>query len=310
MNRRRDTIGRGQKSGRAGSWYGKSSERLAKAVSGAVRTALARRACTTVGESRRNPPRDSGRPKRPEHGVGRAAFHAAASGLRQRSHPNALGRLPGVPPSEVPGRVAHGRKKVRSGVLLADVRHRSPLKWAGSRTGQPALIEVEGQAPVPSAAEASRPQVHPRRNPPSSCTQSPASRVAYPQRIGASPFDDNHRETDGRPSGGMVPDANETERRPPVGSGPFASSLSFAKRLNKARRGSFFPMNGCSAESRQTCARLPNPLSRRTSPRSPSAEAGTATASASAMVARSPYTASRPARAFMTPRGRAAWSSG
>ena len=109
MNRRRDTIGRGQKSGRAGSWWGKSSERRARAGSGAVRAALARRACTSVGESRRNPPRDSGRPKRPEHGVGRAAFHAATSGLRQRSQPNAVGRLPGVPPSEVPGRLAHGR---------------------------------------------------------------------------------------------------------------------------------------------------------------------------------------------------------
>ena len=126
MNRRRDTIGRGQKSGRAGPWYGKSSERLARAVSGAVRAALARRACTTVGESRSNPPRRSGRPKRPEHGVGRAAFRAATSGLRQRSHPNAAGRLRGVPPSEVPGRVAHGRKKVGSVVLLADVCNRIP----------------------------------------------------------------------------------------------------------------------------------------------------------------------------------------
>lgn len=214
VNRRRDTIGRGQKSGRAGSWYGMSPERLARAGSGAVRAALARRACTTVGESRGNPPRDSGRPKRPEHGVGRAAFHAATSGLRQRSHPNAVGRLPGVPPSEVPRRVAHGRNKVRSGVLLADVCNRSPLKWAGSRTGQPAIIEVEGQAPVPLAAEVSRPQVHPRRNPRSSCKQRPASRVAYPRRIGASPFADNRRVTDGRPSGGMVPDAKETTRRP------------------------------------------------------------------------------------------------
>ena len=180
MNRRRDTIGRGQKSGRAGPWYGKSSERLARAVSGAVRAALARRACTTVGESRGNPPRDSGRPKRPEHGVGRVTYHTATSGLRQHSHPNAVGGLPGVPPSEVPGRVARGRKKVRSGVLLADVCNRSSLKWAGSRTGQPALIEVEGQARVPLAAEVSRPQVQPRRNPRSTCKQRPASRVAYP----------------------------------------------------------------------------------------------------------------------------------
>ena len=214
MNRRRDTIGRGQKSGHAGPWFGKSSARLARAVSGTVRAALALRACTAVGESRRNPARDSGRPKRPEHGVGRAAFHAATSGLRQRSHPNAVGRLPRVPPSEVPGSVAHGRKTVRSGVLLAHVCNRSPLKWAGSRTGQPALIAVEGQAPVPVAAEVSRPQVQPRRNPQSSCKQRPASRVAYPRRIGASPFADNRRVTDGRPSGGMVPDANETERRP------------------------------------------------------------------------------------------------
>ena len=214
MNRRRDTIGRGQKSGRAGPWYGKSSERLGKAVSGAVRAALARRACTTVWESHRNPPRDSGRPKRPKHGVGRVAFHAATSGLGQRSHPNAVGWLPGVPPSEVPGSVAHGRKKVRSGVLLADVCNRGPLKRAGSRTGQLALIEVEGQAPVPLAAEVSRPQVQPRRHPRSSCRQRPASRVAYTRRIAASPFADNRRVTDGRPSGGIVPDANETERRP------------------------------------------------------------------------------------------------
>ena len=84
-----------------------------------------------------------------------------------------------------------------------------------------------------------------------------------------------------------------------MGSGPFASSLSFAKRLNKARRGSSFPMNGWSAGSRQTCARLPNPLSPWTSPKSPSAEAGTATASATAMVARSPCTAVFPRETYL-----------
>ena len=90
-----------------------------------------------------------------------------------------------------------------------------------------------------------------------------------------------------------------TRASTPVGSGPFASRLSYAKRLNKARRGSLFPMNGCSAGSRQTCARLPNPLSPRTSPRSPSAEAGTATASATAIVARSPYTAALPHETYL-----------
>ena len=147
MNRRCDTIGREQKSGRAGSWCAKSSEHLGKAVSVAVRAALTRRACTPVGESRRNPPGDSGRQERPEHGVGRGVFHAATSGLRRRSHSNAGTRLPGVPRSEVPDSVAYGRKKVRYGVLVAGVCNRSPLEWAGSRTPQPALIDVKWQAP-------------------------------------------------------------------------------------------------------------------------------------------------------------------